>query len=207
MITEINELFTNYDNIENDDLDSTVDLVNEYYSFLINFKSDNLAQIEKIALIFQEYFTCLSELGRYSMIIDKRSEIKSFIEKLDPQSRRFKFCFVEIEYLYADALASSGVEYKKAISSLSNIQKMDPENENISFDLNHAKLNLRRRFYSRFIIAGLAIAFIGLALRFTGDNRLFYIIDTTGFAIFVLAYLIFNLDGYLTEKRPTANKS
>jgi tetratricopeptide (TPR) repeat protein len=205
MITEINELFTNYDNIENNDLESTVDFVNKYFSFLINFKSDNLAQIEKIAFIFQEYFNCLSELGRYSMIINKRPDIISFIEKLDPQSRCFKYCYVEIEYLYADALTSSGVEYEKAISSLSNIQKMDPENENISFDLKYAKLNLRRRSYSRFIIAGLTIALIGIALRFTGDNRLFYIIDTTGFVIFVLAYLVQHLDSYMTEKRPTAN--
>lgn len=201
MITEINELFINYDNIENDDLHSTVDLVNKYYSFLINFKSEDLAQIEKIALIFQEYLTCLSELGRYRLIIEKRSEIKSFIEKLDPQSRRFKYCYVEVEYLYADALISSGVEYKKAISSLTNIHRMEPEN--ILFDLTYAKLNLRKRYYTRFIIAGLTIAFIGIVLRFTGDNRLFYIIDSIGFAIFVLAYLIFNLDSYLTEKRPT----
>jgi len=203
MIIEVNELFINYDNIENDDLHSTVDLVNKYYSFLINFKSEDSAQIEKIALIFQEYLTCLSELGRYRLIIEKRSEIKSFIEKLDPQSRRFKYCYVEIEYLYADALTSSGVEYKKAISSLTNIHRMEPENENILFDLTYAKLNLRKRYYTRFIIAGLTIAFIGIVLRFTGDNRLFYIIDSIGFAIFVLAYLIFNLDSYLTEKRPT----
>lgn len=80
---------------------------------------------------------------------------------------------------------------------------MEPENENILFDLTYAKLNLRKRYYTRFIIAGLTIAFIGIVLRFTGDNRLFYIIDSIGFAIFVLAYLIFNLDSYLTEKRPT----
>ncbi|MGE4287554.1 MAG: hypothetical protein AB7E36_02605 [Salinivirgaceae bacterium] len=205
MISKIESLFEDYKKIGNDDLVSTIDFVDEHYSLLINFKSDEVNIIEQISIIFKEYFICLNELGRFSVIIEKRPEIKSFVENLNKNSRCFKDCFVEIEYLFANALSSNGSEYKKAISVLTNIQTIDPKNENISFNLKYAKLNSRRKYYVKFIIGGLIIAFIGLVARLVNNNRVFLIIDLIGFGIFTLAYLTQNIDEYLTEKRPTAN--
>lgn len=205
MTKKIESIFEEYNKIGNEDLVSTIDFVDEHYSILINFKSDEVDVIEKISIIFKEYFICLNELGRYSMIIKKRPEIKSFVEKLNENSRCFKDCFVEIEYLFADALSSNGSEYKKAISVLTNIRTIKPENENISFDLKYAKLNLRRKYYKIFVIGGLIIAIIGLAPRLVSNDRIFLIIDLIGFGIFTLAYLAQNIDEYLTEKSPTAN--
>lgn len=205
MTKKIESIFEEYNKIGNEDLVSTIDFVDEHYSILINFKSDEVDVIEKISIIFKEYFICLNELGRFSAIINKRPEIKSFVENLNEESKCFKDCFVEIEYLFADALSSNGSEYKKAISVLTNIQTIDPKNENISFNLKYAKLNSRRKYYAKFTITGLIIAFIGLVPRLVSDDRIFIIIDLIGFGIFVLAYLTQNIDEYLTEKRPTAN--
>ena len=203
MTKEIGNIFEDYNKIEDNDNISTVDFIERHYSFLISYQTENITDIEDISVMFKNYFTALCDLGRFTTIISKRDEIKHFIEQLRDKSKLFNGCYIEVEYVFSEALTSNRNDYKRAIASLTDIQNIDPQSENIVINLRYAKLNLRRKIYTKIIIVGLIIAFVGLALRLACNKKIFWIIDTIGFGIFIMGYLIQYIDNYLTDKKPS----
>ena len=203
MTPSLDSIIEKFNNSDNDRL--TVEIIDDNYDFLIDYKTDDLEEKVDISTILKQYFISLYNLGRYSDLIVKRDRVKAFIEHIRDKSDRYIDCYIEVEYLYAESLTAKGIRYRDAISSLEDIAELDPKNENLSVSLKFARLGMRKKVYSKIVILGLIIAFTGIAFRLIDDKLIYRRIDYVGFGIFILGYLIQYIDNYLTEKSPAAN--
>ena len=206
---ELKEILDKYDNLESYDNETIVDFINQYYYELVNNKTENISEIEDISLLLRDLFSSLSLMGRFTELIEKRNDVKNFMEQLNGKSKLFNDYYLEVEYLYSEALTINRTNYKEAISTLKKLNRIDPENENFINNLKWARLNLRRRFYHGILILGISLALGSLILHIFYKTSILFYLKELGFGIFLLVYFIELIDFRLTNKTQplTANHS
>jgi len=199
---KIKEIIEKYDEIDIYDNKTTVDFINQYYDKLIHYESEDISEIEEVSLLLRDLISTLSNMGHFTELIEKRQDVKSYLLKLKGNSKLFYDYYLELEYLYAEALTTNRTEYKEAISVLTELHNIDPENENIIDGLKYARLNLRRNIYVKILIFGLLVAVLGLILSFVESDLHNYLFNL-GIGITLIIYMVQLIDWKLIQKTQT----
>lgn len=197
---KIKEIIDKYDEIDIYDNKTTVDFINRYYDLLVNYKTEDISEIEDVSLLLRDLFSTLSIMGRFTELIEKRKDVKNFIGQLRGKSKLFYDYYLEVEYLYSEALTINRTEYKEAISVLEGLHNIDPQNENFIDNLKHARLYLRRKIYVKISMLGVLVVVAGLVMGYVDEGGLYNSLSDFGIGMIIIIYFIQLLDWKLTQK-------
>jgi len=203
---DIDELFEEFNKIDDSDNIALIDFVEKHFDFLINFKTDDINIIEDIASIFNDYYGTLGICNRWTQIELRRKPIIDFIKQLEGKSTKFGQHIYDIEYVFATTQTDSGKNLKAAIQSLKTINEMFPKDEDIVLELRKTKFFHRQKTYQRVFILGLIVVFGTMILRLIYDSKELEIMSLVTWAFFILLILIKQIDNYKSKKSPAANK-
>jgi hypothetical protein len=79
---------------------------------------------------------------------------------------------------------------------------LDPKNENVEFLLRDTSFMIRNQYYKTIIVIGLVIGLIGILFSFFKDDFIFHFMDTVGFSLFIIFFVIQFIDRKISVRMP-----
>ena len=200
----IEQIQSEFDKVDESDDIGTIEFVEKYYDFLINYESTDIEKLEDISEIFSIYYSCLGICNRWTDIITNRDRVIDFVNKLKDKREDYNELYYNIEYVYSQALIEHGNDLKKAIQVLKKLHELNPKDEDIILSLRQTKYSLRNKTYKVLLIISLIIIFSSLILRLLIDLKDYKIYTEIPWILLIGIFLTQYIDNYKSQKIPSS---
>lgn len=193
---EIDELFDEYNQIEDDADQQIINFAEEHFENLIHCKSDDVVIIEGISTILIDYLGALGLCHKYKQIIDNKDIIINFISQLKGKSSKYEIDFHDVEFTYAIALIEQEKNFQNALLILNRLNQLYPNDEDITRILRETKFAARGKWYILIFISTSIIASITLLLKFLLKSEKLEIVSGISWALIVIILIVYFIDLY-----------